>query len=643
MLRWTERLFDPFDPGAGPPPATLGAFAAWLLAGAKPALALGAMLSVLLGLSEAIGAFLIGWIIDAAVGGPAAFFAEHGLVLLLAAGFFLILRPGLMILSSAVLSRGIGPGLFQLGVWRLHRHTLGQSLRYFEDDFTGRLAQKQIQTSISITDIVTELVNSIGFAISAALGAMVALAGADWRLSALLLVWLFAYGGLVYVFLPHIRRRSRARAEARAGLTGQIVDSLSHMATVKLFAHAGREEEAARGSLARYREAALGFGRMVQAFRGCLAVIAGTLPVALVGMALWLWSVGETGPGAIAMAGFLAMRISQMSGWISFTAMSVFANIGTLDDGMRTLSPPHEIVDAPDAAASGRARGAIAFESVVFRYGRDEVGSADDGEGLDESLGREPREEAPSGGAVGFGPGGGLNGFSLRLEPGEKVALVGRSGAGKSTALSLLLRLYDVEGGRITLDGEDIRALPQDHLRRQVAMVTQETAMFNRSALENILYGRPSAGREAAIAAAQDAAAADFITELRDHKGRTGYDAQLGERGVKLSGGQRQRIAIARAILKDAPILALDEATAALDSETEAAVQAALTRLMQGRTVIAIAHRLSTIAHMDRIVVMEAGRVVEEGSHAALLARGGLYADFWARQSGGFIGVEAAE
>ena len=635
-MRWTERLFDPYAAGEGPPPGRLWTFMAWLLAGAWPAVALASVLSVLVGLSEAVGAFLVGWIIDRVVEGPEAFFANHGLVLILAASFFLFLRPGLMIVSSAIVSRGLGPGLFHLGVWRLHRHTLGQSLRYFEDDFTGRLAQKQIQTATSSTDIVVELVGSIGFALSAAIGALIALGGADWRLSGLMLLWIAAFVGLVAYFLPQVRRRSRQRAEARAGLSGQLVDSLSHMATVKLFAHAGREEEAAHDSLGRFRQAALGFGRTVQAFRGCLAALAGVLPVMLVGLALWLWSLGETGPGAIAMAGFLAMRISQLSGWISFTTMNLFANLGTVEDGMRTLSPAHEIVDAPDAEARGRAEGAIVFENVIFHYGREEP---DAGEWSEGGLER----QAERAGVVGLGPGGGLDGFSLSLQPGEKVALVGRSGAGKSTALSLLLRLYDVEGGRIALDGVDIRELPQDHLRRQIAMVTQETAMFNRSALDNILYGRPGAGRDAAMAAAEDAAAHDFIAELRDHKGREAYDAHLGERGVKLSGGQRQRIAIARAILKDAPILALDEATAALDSETEAAVQSALRRLMEGRTVIAIAHRLSTIAHMDRIVVMEAGRVVEQGSHAELLARGGLYADFWQRQSGGFIGIEAAE
>ncbi len=610
-MRWSERLFDPYAPARGAPPSSLAAFIRWMFGGAWPVVCLLATLSVVVGLSEAVAAWLIGWVIDEAAAGPQVFFAANGLVLAAVAGFFLLLRPALMLLSSALVSRSLGPGLFHLGVWRLHRHTLGQSLRFFEDDFTGRLAQKQMQTSSALAEVVIELVGSFSFAIAAALGALFALAGADYRLSALLLVWLTAYVALVVYFLPRVRACSRRRAEARAGLSGRLVDSLSHMATVKLFSQAGQEEDEARGALGRFRAAALAFGRTVQMFRGLLALLAGLLPVLLVGGALWYWNRGEAGPGVIAMSGFLAMRISQMSGWISFTAMNLFANVGTVEDGMHTLSPPHEIVDAADAATPPDAVGTIAFEDVVFQYGKER--------------------------------GGGLNGFSTLVRPGEKVALVGRSGAGKSTALSLLLRLHDVEGGRITLDGGDIRHLAQDHLRGQIAMVTQETALFNRSALDNILYGRPEATREDVITAANDAAAHDFIKELRDHKGREGYDAHLGERGVKLSGGQRQRIALARAILKDAPILVLDEATAALDSETEEAVQAALERLMHGRTVIAIAHRLSTIAHMDRILVMEAGEVVEEGTHAELLARGGLYASFWSRQSAGFIGVEAAE
>ncbi|MEM8754451.1 MAG: ABC transporter ATP-binding protein, partial [Pseudomonadota bacterium] len=408
-----------------------------------------------------------------------------------------------------------------------------------------------------------------------------------------------------------IRARARARAEARAMVTGQIVDTLSNMATVKLFAHVGREEKAAERAVDAFRERALDFGVLSAGFRGALMTLAGVLPVVLIGAALMLWRGGSASAGDIAVAGVLSTRIAQMSGWFSFTVMGIFSHLGEAEDGMRTLAPPHELTDRPKAEPIPRARGEIRFENVRYHYGRE--------------------------------GGGGLDGFDLHIRPGEKVALVGRSGAGKTTALSLMLRLYDVEEGRVTLDGRDVRDLRQDDLRRQIAMVRQETSMFNRPASENIFYGRPDASWDEMIEAAREAEAHDFIQELEDVKGRRGYDAHLGERGVKLSGGQRQRIALARAILKDAPVLALDEATSALDSEVEAAIQESLDRLMEGRTVVAIAHRLSTIARMDRIVVMEEGRVAEIGAHQELLARGGLYAGFWGRQSGGFIGLEAAE
>ncbi|MEO1089431.1 MAG: ABC transporter ATP-binding protein [Pseudomonadota bacterium] len=613
-MRWTERLFDPELPAPDAPPQTLGAFARWMLSGSWPAVAMLGVVSLAVGLSEAAAAWLVGWVVDEAAMGADVFFTNHGWALVGIALFFAGLRPALMILSSSLVSRSLGPGLFHLGILRLQNHTLGQSLRFFEDDFTGRLAQKQMQTATALSEIVVESMNSVGFAAAAALGAVAALAVVDGVLAWVLVGWLIVYVGLVACFLPRIRRLSQARAERRSQVSGQIVDSLSHMATVKLFAHATREQEAARQSLARFREAALAFGRTVQHFRGSLALLAGVLPVLLVGTALWLWSEGLGTVGAVAVAGFLAMRLGQMSGWISFTAMNLFANVGVVEDGMRTLARPHALIDAPEAldiaAGPPPIRGCVRFDGVVFRYGKER--------------------------------GGGLDGLDLLVEPGEKVALVGHSGAGKSTALALLTRLHDVEGGRISVDDVDVRAYAQDHLRSQIAMVTQDTAMFNRSALDNILYGRPDAGREAAVAAAREAAADGFVGELEDYRGRRGYDAHLGERGVKLSGGQRQRIALARAILKDAPVLLLDEATAALDSETEAQVQRALERLMAGRTVLAIAHRLSTIARMDRIVVMEHGRVVESGSHGHLLALGGRYAGLWARQSGGFIGLEAA-
>jgi ATP-binding cassette subfamily B protein len=484
-------------------------------------------------------------------------------------------------------------------------------MNYFEEDFAGRLSQKEIQSTYALVEVVMESLHAIVFGIATVVTAFALLQRADWRLAAILGLWFLVYLGLVAYFLPRIRQRARVRADAKSVVAGQFVDSLGHMATVKLFANTRREAAAAREALERYRVTAFAFGRITWRFRTALAILSGVLPVALIGAGLWLWQAGQATPGLIAVAGLISTRLAQMSGWISFTALGIFANLGVLEDGIRTLSPPHGIVDEPDAVAPAPARGDIRFERVTFRYGR--------------------------------GSGGGLDDFSLAVRPGEKVGLVGRSGAGKSTAVALLLRLHDVEQGRITLDGADIRGLTQDGLRHQISTVTQEAAIFNRSALDNSLYGRPDAGRDAAIEAAREASAHDFIAALRDRRGRTGYAARLGERGVKLSGGQRQRIALARAILKNAPILVLDEATAALDSETEAAVQSVLGRLMTGKTVIAIAHRLSTIQRMDRIVVLDDGRIIEEGNHAELLAERGLYARLWARQSGGFIAAEAAE
>ncbi len=613
FARWFEELTDPYADADGPPPRSFGAFLRWLMAGAWGPVWLLGIVSLLLGAAEAAAAWIVGWLVDetAASADPAAYLGDNWPALAGAAAFFILARPVLMIAATGLVSLTVGPGIYHLSVWRLHRHTLGQSMGFFEDDFAGRIAQKQTQTSDAVSNALAEFMNAIAYGIATLIGAAVLLTAVDWRLALVLAVWFAVYAWIVLHFLPRIRRRSRARAEAAAALSGQLVDSFTNIQTVKLFAHAGREVEAARGALGRFREAALARGRIVWGFRSLLGALSGLLPATMIGLALWLWSAGHAGPGLIAMAGLISTRLAQMSGWISFTAMGIFANIGTAEDGMRTLSPPHGLVDRPGARDPGRVEGRIRFEDVTYQYGREE--------------------------------GGGLDRFSLEIAPGEKVALVGRSGAGKSTALALLLRLRDVEDGRITLDGTDIRDLTQDGLRRAVAMVTQDTAMFNRSALDNILYGRPEAGEAAAIEAAKQADADHFIRDLRDIRGREGYAAHLGERGVKLSGGQRQRIALARAILKDAPILALDEATSALDSETEAAVQAALARLMRGKTVIAIAHRLSTIAAMDRIIVMEAGRVAEQGSHAELLEAGGLYAGFWERQSGGFIASDPAD
>ncbi len=606
-----ERLIAPFSLAEGPPPRRLGPFLRWCLSGALGVLALGALVSAAAGLTEVMTALLLGHVIDAALASGPTFFADNGPMLLGFLAFFLVLRPLVFAASSAATAIVVQPNVLPLVLSRLNRHTLGQAVGFFDNDFAGRIAQKQMQTARAATDVVVESINVVAFALASLIGSAALLGAIDWRIGAVLGVWLVGYFALIRVFLPLIRARSTERAGARAMVTGQVVDTITNIRTVKLFAHAAQEDRATRDALDSYRAHALGFGRVSTAFRFALMTVAGVLPVVLVGLTLWLWSRGAASAGDIAVAGTVALRIAQMTGWVSFTLMAIYANIGEVEDGMRTLTPPHALTDAEGARALPAVAGPIRFEDVSFSYA---------------------------------GAAGAVQGLSLEIASGEKLGLVGASGAGKSTLVALLLRLHDPEAGCITVGGHDLREVTQDSLRRQIAMVTQDAAMFNRSALDNIRYGRPDAREEEVVAAAQAAEAHDFISGLRDHRGRTGYAAHLGERGVKLSGGQRQRIALARAILKDAPILVLDEATSALDSEVEAAVQAALARVMRGKTVIAIAHRLSTIAEMDRIAVMDAGRIVETGTHEALLAQGGLYARYWARQSGGFIGArEAAE
>lgn len=606
-----SRLINAFARANGQPPDTLGAFFKWCLRGAWPAIALSLTASILVGLSEVAAAFFVGWAIDlAASHGPTRLFWDHWGKFTLLAAFFVILRPTMMGISAGFSSLSLGANLFPLTMSRLHRHTIGQALSFFDDDFAGRIAQKQQQTARALTDVVMECMNVGGFAIASVIGAAALVTTIHPVLGLILLVWLTCYIFLIRWFLPRIRQRSKARAAQRAVVTGQVVDTITNMPTVKLFAHGAHEDRAALDALSAFRDTAIHWGQLSVWFRYTLMSLAGTLPVALVGGALWLWTSGIATAGDIAAAAMVATRLGQMSGWVSFTALGIFSNIGEIEDGIRTLAHNHTIVDGNDAASLENVEGVIEFRDVDFGYGREENA---------------------------------LAAFNLSIKPGEKVGLVGRSGAGKTTAVSLLLRLYDVEGGGIFVDGQDIRHISQDSLRRKIGMVTQDTAMFNRSAADNIRYGKPDASDAEVKAAAQQAEAHEFIRSLKDFKGRAGYDAHLGERGVKLSGGQRQRIALARGILKDAPILVLDEATSALDSEVEAAIQKTLYKLMEGKTVIAIAHRLSTISRMDRIVVIDAGEIVEEGNHETLLAEGGLYANFWQRQSGGFLGVEAAE
>jgi ATP-binding cassette, subfamily B, bacterial len=602
---------DAFRPADGPPPQYLGAFMKWCLKGSWPMLWVAGILSSLAGVTEVVSALILGWVIDAAISsGPSTFFADHWGLIAVFILFYMVLRPLTFGVSSASNSIIIGPNVMPLVLSRLHRWTLGQAVTFFDNDFAGRIAQKQMQAARAVTDVVTEIINTVCFALASVIGSVVFLFVIDYRIALALSVWLVAYLALIRYFMPRVRVNSAARAASRAMVSGQVVDTITNIKTVKLFAHAAFEDRVALKSMEVFRDTSLEFGVISTLFRFSLMTLAGVLPVLLIGGAVLLWQQGLATAGAIAASGAIAMRIAQMSGWVSFTLMAIYTSVGEVEDGMHTLSVPHKLADDKGAKDLPKVRGEIVFDNTSFAYGRQR---------------------------------GGVRDLQLSIRPGEKLGIVGASGAGKSTLVSLLLRLYDPETGAVRIDGKDIRGVTQESLRRQIGMVTQETAMFNRSARDNIAYGRPDASDEEIFAAARAAEADVFIRNMVDHKGRTGYDAFLGERGVKLSGGQRQRIALARAFLKDAPILVLDEATSALDSEVEASIQEALIRVMEGKTVLAIAHRLSTIASMDRIVVLDDGQIVEEGTHEALLEQNGLYARYWNRQSGGFIGADEKE
>ena len=611
IYRRLADTIEPFGEADGPPPKSFWPFMKWSLKGTRAPMKYAIAASISVGITTMLGFYLIGWLIDEAQNFGPGYLGENWMTFALFALFYLVIWPGSLVLNAAFNSVALGPNIYALVLSRLQKYTLGQSLTFFDNDFAGRIAQKSQQTARAVTDVVLEVTNIFGNALAGAIGAALILGLVDWRMAVAVLIWLAAYILLLVWYIPKIRVRSKLRAARRAIVTGQIVDTITNIATVKLFAHGAAEEVATNEALAGYREAGIAWAGTVVTYRLMIFMLAGVLPIGLIGLSLALWGQGLATAGDVATAGLMATRLANMTGWVSFASLGIFSNIGEIEDGIRTLTPSHTIVDRDGAKDALPARGEIKFENIDFGYGSD----------------------TPA-----------LKGFDLTIHPGQKVALVGASGAGKSTVTSLLLRLYDVENGRVLLDGQDIRDITQDALRRQIAMVRQETAMFNRSARENIRYGYPDATDEQVIRAAKQAEAHDFILSLKDHRERTGYDAFLGERGVKLSGGQRQRIALARAILKDAPVLVLDEATSALDSEVEAAIQSALEGLMDGKTVLAIAHRLSTIAQMDLIVVLEEGQIVEAGTHDELLRAKGPYCRFWMRQSGGFLdATEAAE
>jgi ABC-type multidrug transport system, ATPase and permease components len=615
LAAFFERLVDPYP--EAPPPAPPKSFFAFLWTcsrGMRPWLLGMTVLTAVIGAFEALLFGMLGRMVDWLAGVPPSELWAREKWSLLGLAAILLFSPLVVALQTAFKHQTLA-GNFPMRLrWNFHRRMLGQSLAFYQDEFAGRVATKVMQTALAVREAWFTLGDILVF-VTIYFVTVVVVAGAfDLRLIWPFAAWVVCYGLALWYFVPRLGKVSKAQADARSLMTGRITDAYTNIATVKLFSHAQREAGYVRTAMQEFMVTVHGQMRLVSGFE----IVNHTLSMGLIGstagVALWLWLQGQASAGALAAATAMALRLNGISHWIMWEMASLFEHVGTVQDGINTLSKSRTVVDVPDAPPLRVTRGEVRFEHLRFAYGA-------------EGPAAEPL----------------LADFNLHIRPGEKIGLVGRSGAGKSTLVNLLLRFYDVQGGRILIDGQDIAQVTQDSLRAQIGMVTQDTSLLHRSVRDNIVYGRPDAGDAQVLAAAKRAEAHDFILALNDPSGRHGYDAHVGERGVKLSGGQRQRIAIARVMLKDAPILLLDEATSALDSEVEAAIQASLYKLMEGKTVVAIAHRLSTIAAMDRLVVLDRGRIVEEGDHRSLLARGGIYARLWAHQSGGFIGEEEEE
>ena len=611
MYRVFENLVDPFAPFAeGTPPANYWRFMKTQLAPFRKVVPWILLTGLVVAVMESGLIFYSGRLIDLMTqSGPQAFWVDHGPEMIAAILFVVFARPILIVLQRMLLEQTLAGNMQDMVRWRAHKHMLGQSASFFQNDFAGRLSNRVMQLGGAVEDSTYMGFEAIWYFIVYIAGATILLANTDWRLGVPMVIWLIVYAGYTFNVALRVADASEKWSAARSMVTGRVVDSYANIESVKLFAHNAREEGYALSAMKRHRVRFLRFLRLMTELSLVSNMINGLLIVGVLGPAVWLWQSGSVTIGEVTAASALVIRLNGMSGWIMWVTIRLFEHAGTIREGLDSIAVPHSVTDAPAAAPLAANACEIRFENLSHHYGRKT---------------------------------GGIDHVSLTIRPGEKVGLIGRSGAGKSSLVNLLMRFRDVEHGRILIDGQNIAQVTQDSLRRQIGMVTQDSSLLHRSVRANILYGRPEATEAQMIEAAVRAEADAFIQDLEDPQGRRGYDAHVGERGVKLSGGQRQRVAIARVILKDAPILVLDEATSALDSEVEAAIQQTLYGVMEGKTVIAIAHRLSTIAHMDRIIVMDGGRIAEEGSHAELLALGGLYAGFWNRQSGGFLGVEPA-
>ncbi|GKS98369.1 ABC transporter ATP-binding protein/permease [Acidovorax sp. SUPP3434] len=606
MFEFFEKRLPPY-PGNEPtlPPKDFMAFVWSGTRGLRRYVVMMAGLSAAIAVYEALLFAVLGHVVDWLTQvSPAALWAERRGTLALVIGM-LLGSIVLVAVQTSVKHQTLAINFPLRLRWNFHRLMLGQSMAFYADEFAGRITTKIMQTALAVRDMIfttTDVVIGMGVYLFTIL---LLAAGFDLRLLVPFLVWIVCYGLACWYFVPRLGQVGKAQADARSVMTGRITDAYTNIATVKLFSHTRREAEFARAAMDAFKHTGYAQMRLVSRFEIVNHILVVAMMMGACGTALWLWSLGQVGAGAVAAVTAMALRVSGHAHWVMWEMTTLFESVGTIQDGINTLTRPRTVVDAPDARPLAVPRGEVRFDNVTFAY-----------------QGGKPV----------------IDRLNLTIRPGEKIGLIGRSGAGKSTLVNLLLRFHDVQSGRVLIDGQDIAHVTQDSLRQAIGMVTQDTSLLHRSMRDNILYGRPDASEQDLHAAALRAQAADFIDTLTDLQGRRGYDAHVGERGVKLSGGQRQRVAIARVMLKDAPILLLDEATSALDSEVEAAIQQSLDGLMQGKTVIAIAHRLSTIAAMDRLIVLDAGQVIEEGTHAQLLAQGGVYARLWGHQSGGFLG-----